>query len=215
MVRMSLYPEVEALVTNYPDLRGLAAEAQQACDLLIHCFRGGGKLLACGNGGSAADCEHLVGELMKSYLAPRPLPLAHQAVLRATAPDGVYLADQLQAALPAIALVSQVGLMTAVANDMGADLVFAQQVQGYGRPGDVLVAISTSGNSRNVLLAAQTARALGVATLGVTGRGGALRGVCDVTICVPHDKTAVIQERHLAFYHALCAVVERVLFSTD
>ena len=215
MAAMSLYPEVEALVTNYPDLQGLAAEAQQACDMLIRCFQTGGKLLACGNGGSAADCEHLVGELMKSYLAPRPLPGEQQAALLAGAADGAYLAEHLQAALPAIALVSQVGLLTAVANDMGADLVFAQQVQGYGRPGDVLVAISTSGNSRNVLLAAQTARALGVSTLGVTGRGGALRGLCDVTICVPHDKTAVIQERHLAFYHALCAVAERVLFGAS
>src|SRR6185369_16914085 len=131
--------------------------------------------------GSAADCEHLVGELMKSYLAPRPLPAHQQAALLA-APDGAYLAGHLQAALPAIALVSQVGLLTAVSNDIGADLIFAQQVQGYGRPGDVLVAISTSGNSRNVLLAAQTARALGVSTLGVTGRGGALASLCDVTI---------------------------------
>ena len=211
MAPMILYPEIEQLATSYPDLRGLAPEVQRACDLLISCFRNGGKLLACGNGGSAADCEHLVGELMKSYLAPRPLPAPQQAALSA-ATDGAYLAGHLQAALPAIALVSQVGLLTAVANDMGADLIFAQQVQGYGRPGDVLVAISTSGNSRNVLLAVQTARALGVSTLGVTGRGGALANSCDVTICVPQDTTAVIQERHLAFYHALCAVVERVLF---
>jgi len=210
---MSLYPEIDALITNYPDLRGLAAEVEQACNMLIGCFRSGGKLLACGNGGSAADCEHLVGELMKSYLTPRPMPPAQQAALKAAA-DGGYLASHLQVALPAISLVSQTGLLSAVANDMGADLVYAQQVQGYGRPGDVLVAISTSGNSRNVLLAAQTARALGVSTLGVTGRGGALRDLCDVAICVPQDKTAVIQERHLAFYHALCAVVERVLFET-
>src|SRR4051812_16036753 len=99
---MELYPEVEALVTNYPDLKPVARDVQQACDLLIQSFHGGGKLLACGNGGSAADCEHLVGELMKGYLLPRPLPKAKQEALLGTFPDGAYLASHLQAALPAI-----------------------------------------------------------------------------------------------------------------
>ncbi len=211
----TLQPEIETLLSNYSDLAPLGAEVARACDLLIACFQGGGQVLACGNGGSAADCEHLVGELMKGYLSTRPLPAAARTALLATsATDGAYLADHLQGALPAISLVSQVGLITAVANDMGPDLIFAQQVQGYGRPGDALIAISTSGNSRNVVLAARVARARGLATLAFTGRsGGALRGVCDVALCVPHDQTAVIQERHLALYHTLCAVVERVLFS--
>jgi len=208
-----MHSELRELVENYPDLQPLAAEAERACDLLLQCYRAGGKVLVCGNGGSAADSEHLVGELMKSYLLPRRLPAERRAALAASVSDGAYLADHLQAALPAISLVSQVALVTAVANDLGADLVFAQQVVGYGRAGDVLVAISTSGNSRNVLLAAQVARAQGLKTIGFMGRGGGqLRGLCDVALCVPHDRTAVVQERHLALYHAICGALERSLF---
>jgi len=213
-----MHRELGELVENYPDLLPVAAQAQQACELLLQCYRGGGKVLVCGNGGSAADSEHLVGELMKSYLLPRRLPAERRAALAATsANDGAYLAEHLQSALPAISLASQVALMTAVANDLGADLVFAQQVVGYGRAGDALVAISTSGNSRNVLLAAAVARAQGLKTIGFMGRGGGqLRGLCDVAVCVPHDRTAVVQERHLALYHAICGALERSLFgATD
>ena len=207
-----MYTEIDFLVQRYPDLQSVAEAADRTCEALIHCFQAGGKVLVCGNGGSAADAEHLVGELMKSYLLPRRLSAERRAAL-AGAPDGDYLAEHLQAALPAISLVSQTGLLTAVANDNGADLVFAQQVYGYGRAGDVLMAISTSGNSRNVLLAAQVARAQGLTTLGFTGRtGGVLRDLSDVAVCVPHDQTALVQERHLALYHALCAAVERTLF---
>jgi len=210
---MLTYPEIEALTENYPDLKPLAEDIARACDLLVDCYRGGGKVLVCGNGGSAADCEHLVGELMKSYLSARPVPAPQRAALLAAAPaEGAYLADHLQGALPAISLVSQVGLMTAVANDIGPDMIFAQQVYGYGRAGDVLIGISTSGNSRNVLLAARVARALGLGTLGFSGRRGALRDVCQVSIQVPNDQTARIQERHLALYHAICAALERTLF---
>ena len=210
-----MIPEVEALIARYPDLRPAAADAERACHALITCYRAGGKVLVCGNGGSAADAEHLVGELMKDYLGPRPLPEAQRAALAAAA-DGAYLAEHLQGALPAISLVSQAGLLTAIANDLGADLIFAQQVYGYGRAGDVLIALSTSGNSRNVRLAAQVARALGMTCVGLTGRnGGALRALCDVAVCVPHDQTPLIQERHLALYHALCGAVERSLFTRD
>ena len=142
-----MHPEIETLLENYPDLKPIDAEAAGACDLLIDCFRSGGKALLCGNGGSAADSEHLVGELMKGYLSPRPLPDPKRAALRAAlAADGAYLADHLQGALPAISLASQAGLITAIANDIGSDMIFAQQVYGYGRAGDVLIAISTSGN---------------------------------------------------------------------
>jgi len=210
---MVTYPEIAALLTNYLDLQPIAEAVASACDLLIDCYRGGGKVLVCGNGGSAADCEHLVGELMKGYPAARPMPTPQRAALLAAAPaEGAYLADHLQGALPAISLVSQVGLMTAVANDIGPDMIFEQQVYGYGRAGDVLIGISTSGNSRNVLLAVQVARALGLGTLGFSGRRGALRDVCQVSIQVPHDQTARIQERHLALYHAICAALERTLF---
>jgi phosphoheptose isomerase len=208
------HPEIDDLLASYPDLTPLRADLQRACDLLFDCCRAGGKLLICGNGGSAADCEHLVGELMKGYLSPRPLPAARRAALAAGS-DGAYLAERLQGALPAISLVSHVGLLTAVANDIGPDMIFAQQVYGYGRPGDVLVAISTSGGSRNVLLAVQVAQALGLGTLGITGPRGALRQACAVSLSVPHDNTAVIQERHLAIYHALCAAVEREIFGAN
>lgn len=209
-----MHPEIETLLENYPDLKPIAADIQGACDLLIDCFRGGGKALVCGNGGAAADSEHLVGELMKGYLSARPLPDRQRAALLAASPaEGMYLAEHLQGALPAISLVSQAGLMTAIANDIGPDMIFAQQVYGYGRSGDVLIAISTSGNSRNVLLAAQVAQALGLKTLGFSGRGGALPALCTVAVRVPHDQTAMIQERHLAVYHALCGALERTVFS--
>jgi D-sedoheptulose 7-phosphate isomerase len=209
-----MHIDFETLLKNYPDLNPIAGAIQQACDLLLDCYRGGGKVLVCGNGGSAADSEHLVGELMKGYLSSRPLPAAQRAAILAAAPEnGVYLAAHLQGALPAISLVSQVGLVTAVANDIGADMIFAQQVYGYGRPGDVLIAISTSGNSRNVRLAAQVARALGLRTIGFTGHsGGALRALCTAAVCVPFEQTARIQESHLAVYHAMCEVLERTLF---
>jgi D-sedoheptulose 7-phosphate isomerase len=206
--------QLEALITKYPDLAPIAGDIQEAHVMLLECFQNGGKVLLCGNGGSAADCEHIVGELMKGYLSPRPLPAAVRAAILAACPDdGDYLAGHLQGALPAVSLVSQVSLTSAIANDVAPDMVFAQQVFGYGRPGDVLLAISTSGNSRNILRAAQVARALGLLTIGCTGAtGGALRALCSVVICVPLHPTADVQERHLAIYHALCGMLEAALF---
>jgi D-sedoheptulose 7-phosphate isomerase len=160
--------------------------------------------------GSAADCEHIVGELMKGFLSPRPLPEEMKERLRTAIPDnGAYLADHLQGALAAISLASQTSLITACANDIAADMVFAQQVYGYGVVGDVVMGISTSGNARNVLHALQVGKALGLRTVGLTGKsGGLMRAACDVTICVPYDLTPEIQERHLPIYHALCVMLE-------
>jgi D-sedoheptulose 7-phosphate isomerase len=186
-----------------------------AAHALLHAtFAGGGKVLLCGNGGSAADCEHIVGELMKGYQAPRPLAAEVRAQLAAAFPqEGAYLADHLQGALPAISLVSQSGLITAFANDVAPDMVFAQQVYGYGRPGDALIAISTSGNSANVVNAVRVARAFGLHTLGFTGAaGGQLQSLCDVTVCVPSSQTATVQEYHLPIYHALCELLEDAFF---
>ena len=170
---------LERLLTTYPALAVCRKSIQAAHGLLYTTYVQGGKLLLCGNGGSAADCEHIVGELMKGYQAPRPLTAAVRAQLVAAFPnEGTYLADHLQGALPAISLVSQTALITAFANDVAADMVFAQQVYGYGRPGDTLVAISTSGNSPNVVNAVRVARALGLHTLGFTGEnGGLLKGL--------------------------------------
>jgi D-sedoheptulose 7-phosphate isomerase len=207
-------PTLQSLFRKYPDLTSLSSELAQALELILACFRAGGKVLICGNGGSAADAEHLVGELMKSYVSPRPIPETLRKTLAASSPEyGLYLAEHLQGALPAISLVSQVGLLTAISNDIAADMIFAQQVYGYGRPGDLLVAISTSGNSRNVLRAAEVARAVGMAIIGFTNRtGGALAPLCTVCVKAPADLTADVQERHLAIYHTLCAMIEAAMF---
>ena len=205
---------LDALVQRVPGLNECAADIQAAFELLAAMYRGGGKLLICGNGGSAADSEHIVGELMKGYLSKRPLPDAVRRSFSAVFPDdGAYLADHLQGALPAISLVSQTSLLTAYANDVAADMFFAQQVYGYGRPGDGLLAISTSGNAANVVRALQVARVVGLRSIGLTGRkGGALKGLCDIAIRVPADETPAIQEYHIAVYHTLCEMLEREFF---
>jgi D-sedoheptulose 7-phosphate isomerase len=206
---------LQHLLARHPDLRPCVDDVRRAADLLIDCFRAGGKALFCGNGGSASDAEHLVGELMKGYLLPRPVPTAVGRQLRAAFPEQAdYLASHLQGALPAISLVSQTSLITAIANDTAPDMVFAQQVYGYGREGDVVVGISTSGSAANVLHALRVGRALGLRALGFTGgSGGALKPLCDVAVAIPRHTTADIQEGHLAIYHALCAIVEEALFT--
>jgi D-sedoheptulose 7-phosphate isomerase len=205
---------LQALFTKFPDLGPLQPELERACDLLLACYRAGGQVLICGNGGSASDSEHVVGELMKGYLTARPAPdNLRQRLVAEFGDDGAYLADHLQGALPTISLVSQTALMTAIVNDIAGDMVFAQQVYGYGRRGDVLIAISTSGRSRNVVHAVRVARVLGLHTIGMTGgTGGDLRALCTVAVCVPPERTADIQERHLAIYHAVCAMLEEALF---
>lgn len=206
---------IEQLISTYPELDACAADIQAASEVLRDCYRRGGKLLTCGNGGSAADAEHIVGELMKGYMLKRPVPEDTRARLLALNPqDGDYLATHLQGTLPAISLVSQTSLISAIANDTAADIVFAQQVYGYGREGDVLLGLSTSGNARNAIHAMQVARALGLHTVGLTGpTGGLLKPLCEVCICVPGESTAAIQERHMPIYHVLCAMLEEEFFS--
>jgi D-sedoheptulose 7-phosphate isomerase len=208
--------EFDRLIVKYPELESCRGDLEGAYQLLKACFLGGGKLLACGNGGSAADSEHIVGELMKGFLQRRPLPDDLRRRLATAYPEeGNYLADHLQGALPAISLVNQVALNTAFANDVAPEMVFSQQVYGYGRPGDILLGISTSGNALNVLQAVQVARVLGLTTLGLSGAdGGKLRALCDITIRVPWTATADIQERHLPVIHALCAKLENEFFGS-
>lgn len=214
-LKESRYPELERLGARYPDLTPCLADVLSAFEILRDCFAARGKLLICGSGGSAADSEHIVGELMKSFKRARPVPDVVRARLTETFPgEGEALANQLQGALPALSLVSQTALLTAVANDLSADLIFAQQVYGYGRVGDTVLAISTSGSSTNVLNALRVARALGIHTVGLSGRGGGeMVGLCDVTIRVPEDETLEIQERHLPVYHALCELLENAFFA--
>lgn len=204
----------ERLKQRYPDLNEALPAISQAAQMLQTCFEAGGKLLVCGNGGSAADSAHIVGELMKGFYLKRPVPAGLRERLMASYPEsGAYLAEHLQGALPAISLVSQTSLITAVINDMAGDMIFAQQVYGYGRPGDVLLGISCSGNAPDVLHAFRVARLLGVKTLGLTGRsGGGMLSLCDGLIRVDSDLTPDIQERHLAIYHALCAYLEESFF---
>ena len=186
---------------------------EAAFEALKSCFQAGNKLLICGNGGSAADTEHIVGELMKGFRSRRPLPEADVSKLRTLyGSDGEEIARQLQGALPAISLVSQISLATAVTNDVSADMVFAQAVFGYGKPGDALIAISTSGNAANVINAVKVARALDLKTIALTGEGGALKELVEISISAPGVDTARIQELHMALYHSLCAALEAELF---
>lgn len=206
---------IEQLISTYPELEACAPDIKSAFEILRTCYRRGGKLLTCGNGGSAADAEHIVGELMKGYLLKRPVSEEVRLKLVSTSPqDGDYLARHLQGALPAISLVSQTSLLSAIANDTAANMVYAQQVYAYGREGDVLIGLSTSGNSINVIHAIQVARAIGLQTIGLTGRtGGKLKPLCDVCICIPGESTPAIQERHLPIFHVLCAMLEEEFFA--
>ncbi|MFZ4397357.1 MAG: D-sedoheptulose-7-phosphate isomerase [Kiritimatiellia bacterium] len=207
---------IEQLIERYSDLEPCRIHLQAAFSLLRESLAQGGKLLVCGNGGSAADSEHIVGELMKGFMLPRPVPEAVRRKLVTLFPEkGNGLADHLQGALPAMSLVSQTALITAVSNDVDPEMVFAQQVYGYGRPGDTVIALSTSGNSNNVLQAVRVGRALGLHTLGLSGPGGALATLCEVTICVPAPTTADIQERHISIYHTLCAMLEQSFFGAQ
>ena len=205
---------LERLFARYPKLQPCRADIFAGTEALCGVFRGRGKLLVCGNGGSAADAEHIVGELMKGFMKKRPLDGALQRRIEEMFPeDGEYISRNLQGALPAISLVNSVALGTAFANDQAPDLSMAQQVLGLGGKGDALLAISTSGNSKNVIYATKAAKAAGLTTMALTGRGGGLLGkFADITIAVPEDETFKVQELHLPVYHALCAALEEEFF---
>ncbi|CAH1192495.1 Phosphoheptose isomerase [Paenibacillus allorhizoplanae] len=205
---------LEQLLVKYPDLAPCRASIQAAFEAMELSFDKGGKMLLAGNGGSAADCEHVVGELMKGFMSPRKLPKEQRDKMMVHGEaKGTYLADHLQGALPAISLVSHTAFATAFNNDVAADMVFAQQVYGYGKQEDTLVVFSTSGNSANIVHAVQVAKSMGVTTIGLTGEGGGrLKDLCDVIIRVPYSSTPDIQERHLPIYHALCMMLEEAFF---
>jgi len=202
------------LFERYPVLQPCAADLTSALDLLIAAYQAGNKLLVCGNGGSAADSEHIVAELMKGFLKQRPIPSEHANQLEiADQASGRAIASRLQGTLAAIPLSSHVSLISAIANDIDYDMIFAQQVYGLGRPGDVLVGISTSGNSKNVVNAAIVAKAFGIKTIVLTGKsGGKLALLADIAIKVPADNVAEIQELHLPVYHWLSTELEETFF---
>ena len=198
---------LDGLAARHPALASCADDVRAAFELVLSAYCGGGKVLVCGNGGSAADAEHICGELLKKFKRHRDIPPALAAKLR---PE---LAAKLEGALPAVSLVSMSGILTAFANDVAWETAFAQQVLALARPGDVLVALSTSGNSANCVAAAEVMRALGGRAIAFTGaRPSRLSEVCDVTIRVPETETYKVQELHLPVYHALCARIEDVLF---
>jgi D-sedoheptulose 7-phosphate isomerase len=205
---------LDKLITRYPVLAESLPDIENAYKLLENCYLQKKKLLICGNGGSASDAEHIVGELMKSFSLHRKLPeLTKISLVKTSQERGSYLAEKLQPALRAIALTSHTALNTAFANDVDANLVFAQQVIGYGEKDDILLAISTSGNAENVNNALVTAKALGLKTIGLTGKsGGKLKENCDIVIGVNAHTTPEIQELHLPVYHALCLMLELHFF---
>jgi len=213
-MRQSSMIIIEQLFTAYPLIELLRMETTAAAEAIIACYKQNGKLLICGNGGSAADAGHIVGELMKGFLLRRPVPQPIRTALRDNDRQYAdYLADNLQGALPAISLVEHSALISAFSNDVTADMAFAQQVYGYGKVGDVLIGISTSGNAANIVNAIRVANALKLVTIGLTGEsGGVMRDICDIAICAPSSETYVVQELHLPIYHALCAAVEHEFF---
>lgn len=205
---------LEELLVRYPVLTSVKAEIKEAYEILENCYENGGKLLIAGNGGSCADAEHIVGELMKGFVKRRAVSEEFaQKLLEADPVRGKELADKLQGGLPAIALTGHPGLSTAFLNDVDGSFIYAQQTYGYGKKGDVLLGISTSGNSKNIMYAMAAARAMGMKTIGLTGRdGGQLKETADTVIVVPENETFKIQELHLPVYHALCLMLEERFF---
>lgn len=212
--KRSIMELADGLVERYPILEACKQDLLASFGTMKACYAHGGKLLVCGNGGSAADAEHIVGELMKGFKRPRRLSDGEAARLREVDGElGTELAEHLQGALPAIALDGHLALTTAYMNDCAPLLCFAQQVNGYGQAGDVLLCISTSGNSRNVLYAAVTARAKGMKVIGLTGaKESRLSALADVCLRVPDTETYRIQELHLPVYHCLCLMLEEAFF---
>ena len=200
------------LTVRYPALGEALPEVKKAAELMIEAIKNGNKILLCGNGGSASDCLHIVGELMKEFAVKRPLSEEVKAALCEAGDDG-YIGSNLQGAMPAVSLVGVTALESAYANDAAPDLGFAQQVLGLGNKGDLLIGITTSGNSKNVIYAAITAKAKGVKTVALTGgTGGKIRDICDCSIVAPARETYKIQEYHLPIYHNLCLALENEFF---
>lgn len=204
---------VNAFFERHPDLVCIRSQILKAADLWISVLGNGGKILLCGNGGSCADCDHIAGELLKGFLLKRPLNKDFQEKLAAFGDFGAEIGGKLQHGLPAISLCAHSAPISAFANDVDGELVYAQQVYAYGLPGDLLIGISTSGNARNVTAAMLVAKAKGLHTMALAGRdGGKIGALADVAVIAPEQETYLIQEYHLAIYHLLCAMVEYELF---
>jgi D-sedoheptulose 7-phosphate isomerase len=208
---------VDDMMRCLPQLEVCRDSLLAAVNVICACYRAGGKVLLCGNGGSASDADHIVGELMKGFQLSREIPSTDATRLaEACGEIGIDLARRLQRGVAALSLGGQSALLTAVANDTDPTLIYAQQIYVLGRPGDVFVGISTSGASRNVVAAARVARAFGLRVIALTGeRGAPLDLLADVLIKAPASETYLIQELHLPLYHAICRAVEQELFGCD
>lgn len=214
MLDANIQKHIDLLVQRYPVLDICKEDIEKAYRILEECYTHDGKLLIAGNGGSAADSEHIAGELMKRFKTPRPVPADFAEKLQEVdSVRGPELAKNLERGLMAIPLVAHEALSTAYINDVDGLGVFAQQLYGFGRPGDVFLGISTSGNSKNIMSATVVARALGLKVIGLTGaKGGELASVANVAIRVPEAETFMIQELHLPVYHCLCLMLEERFF---
>lgn len=201
---------IAELIERYPCLSVCEKDIRAAADKIIASYKKGGKLMVAGNGGSAADSDHITGELLKSFVKKRtPEASFIEKLKKIDADTGAYLADKLQGSLPAIALTNNSALMTASLNDVDGNVMFAQQLNGFGQKGDVFLGISTSGNSADIVYATVVAKAKGLVTVALTGRdGGKLKNLADISIVVPQKETFKIQELHLPVYHALCLTIE-------
>lgn len=211
---MTAYERIDELIKRYPVLLTVRDDINAFYEILKECYDNGGKLLIAGNGGSCADAEHIVGELMKGFCKRRAVSDEfREKLIEADSENGEEIAGKLQGGLPAMALSNHQALNTAFANDVDADFYYAQQVYGYGKKGDVFLGISTSGNAKNIMYAAAVAKAKGMKVLGLTGKtGGRLAKAADVSIIVPEEETYKIQELHLPIYHAICLMLEDTYF---
>jgi D-sedoheptulose 7-phosphate isomerase len=211
---MPINLEVKKLTTRYQSLAKLESDIDSALQLMYRCYLNGNTIFTCGNGGSAADSEHIVGELMKGFKSKRTIKEEHIQAFESMYPnDSLGFEKNLQQGIPSVSLVSNSALTSAIINDGEASYVFAQQVFGIGKKGDVLIAISTSGNSENVVKAAKVANVLGLKVIVLSGAtGGKLSELATVSICVPSSDVAEIQELHLPIYHCLCLGLEKLCF---
>lgn len=212
-----LYKHINTLIERYPKLEGVRQSIIDAYLIMEECYENGGKLLIAGNGGSAADSEHIAGELMKRFKIQRPVSNEYaQRLMEIDSERGRELAKNLECSLMAIPLVAHEALSTAYINDVDGYGVFAQQLFGFGRKGDVFLGISTSGNSKNIMNATVVARASGIKVIGLTGaNGGELAMVADAAVKVPETETYMIQELHLPIYHCWCLMLEDRFFGKD
>jgi D-sedoheptulose 7-phosphate isomerase len=211
---MSTEEILDKLIKRYPALEVCKEDIRDAGNIIIESYKNSGQLLTCGNGGSSSDAEHIVGELMKSFSKKRPIDSELAIALEGVSEErGALIASKLEKGLSAISLNAHGALVSAVSNDIGGDFIYAQQVIGYGRKNDVLLGISTSGNSQNVVDACIVAKAKGLKVITLSGeKGGKMKDYADVAICVPSTCTPDVQEFHLPIYHALCIMVEETFF---